>query len=65
MVHYGISEVDADEPLVVMELDINKNETCAQLEQRMHHIEWLAIVEGTKLAIGKLQKMNAKNTSLT
>ncbi|KAL9013809.1 MAG: hypothetical protein Q9173_001522 [Seirophora scorigena] len=51
MVHYVISEVDAGKPLVIKELDIARDETCAQLEQRMHSLEWLALVEGVQLAI--------------
>ncbi|KAL8650794.1 MAG: hypothetical protein Q9210_003620 [Variospora velana] len=51
MVHCVISDVDAGKPLVIKELDIAKDETCAQLEQRIHSLEWLAIVEGVQLAI--------------
>ncbi|KAL9020240.1 MAG: hypothetical protein Q9185_002523 [Variospora sp. 1 TL-2023] len=51
MVHYVISEVDAGKPLVIRELDLAKDETCAQLEDRMHNLEWRAIVEGVQLAI--------------
>lgn len=54
-VHYVIAEVDAGEPLVIKELDIDKEESCVQLEERMHRLEWLAIVEGTQLAIEKLR----------
>ncbi|KAI4196025.1 MAG: hypothetical protein LQ346_003322 [Caloplaca aetnensis] len=55
MVHYVIAEVDAGEPIVIKELIIDKDETCAQLEERMHRLEWLAIVEGTLLAIKTLR----------
>ncbi|KAL8904696.1 MAG: hypothetical protein Q9207_003089 [Kuettlingeria erythrocarpa] len=55
MVHYVTAEVDAGEPIVIKELDIGKDETCAQLEERMHRLEWLAIVEGTLLAVKTLR----------
>ncbi|KAI4244469.1 MAG: hypothetical protein L6R40_002936 [Gallowayella cf. fulva] len=54
MVHYVISEVDAGKPLVVKELDIQEGETLAQLEERIHTLEWIAIVEGVQLAIKNL-----------
>ncbi|KAL8893440.1 MAG: hypothetical protein Q9192_005257 [Flavoplaca navasiana] len=53
-VHYMIPEVDAGEPLVVKELNIQPGETLEHLEQRMHTQEWLAIVEGVQLAIRNL-----------
>ncbi|KAL8731767.1 MAG: hypothetical protein Q9166_003214 [cf. Caloplaca sp. 2 TL-2023] len=54
-VHYVIAEVDAGEPLVIRELDIMPGETLAQLEDRMHSLEWLTIVQGIQLAIANLQ----------
>ncbi|KAL8928270.1 MAG: hypothetical protein Q9208_001980 [Pyrenodesmia sp. 3 TL-2023] len=55
MVHYVVAEVDAGEPLVIKELDIDKEESLAQLEERMHRLEWVAIVEGTRLAVERLR----------
>lgn len=65
MVHYVIREIDAGKPLVTKELDIDKDETCAQLEERMHSLEWLAIVEGIQRAIKDLQNATLKSTSPT
>lgn len=49
-----IAEVDAGKPLVVKDLTIQPGETLEQLEQRMHNLEWLAIVEAVQLAIKNL-----------
>ncbi|KAL8857081.1 MAG: hypothetical protein Q9178_006373 [Gyalolechia marmorata] len=62
VVHYMIAEVDAGEPLVIKELNLQPGESLEQLEQRMHSLEWLAIVEGVQLAIKSLP---AGSTSLT
>ncbi|KAI4187279.1 MAG: hypothetical protein L6R41_002915 [Letrouitia leprolyta] len=59
MVHYVIAEIDAGEPLVIKELPIDSGESLAQLEDRMHHLEWQAIVEGVQLAIQNLQKADS------
>ncbi|KAL8773083.1 MAG: hypothetical protein Q9194_004428 [Teloschistes cf. exilis] len=63
MIHYVISEVDAGKPLVIKELDIIKGETCAQLEQRMHSLEWVVIVQGVQLALSNLPSV--KNPEIT
>ncbi|KAL8873910.1 MAG: hypothetical protein Q9174_000686 [Haloplaca sp. 1 TL-2023] len=55
MIHYVVAEVDAGRPLVIEEADILQGETCAQLEERMHKVEWRAIVQGVQLAIKNLQ----------
>ena len=55
MIHYVVAEVDAGRPLVVEEVDILQGETCAQLEERMHKVEWRAIVQGVQLAIKNMQ----------
>ncbi len=60
-----IAEVDAGEPVVIKELAIDEDETCAQLEERMHKLEWLAIVEGTLLAVKALRYGPSKKALLT
>ncbi|KAL8737650.1 MAG: hypothetical protein Q9181_001464 [Wetmoreana brouardii] len=59
MIHYVISEVDAGEPLVIKELVILEGETLAQLEERMHNLEWVAIVQGIQLAIERIRNANS------
>lgn len=55
MIHYVIPEVDMGEPLLVKEIPLVENETLNELEQRIHTVEWKAIVEGTQIAINKLK----------
>ena len=50
-----ISEVDAGEPILQREVEMREGETLAELEQRIHIVEWKAIVEGTNIAIGHIK----------
>ncbi|KAL1736517.1 formyl transferase [Schizophyllum commune] len=52
MVHRVIREVDRGEPLVVKEVPIEKGEPLEAFEERLHKVEWQAIVEGTAKALG-------------
>lgn len=54
MIHKVITEVDEGEPLIVKELEIKKDETVEQYEERVHAIEHVAIVEGTVKALAEL-----------
>ncbi|KAL8997160.1 MAG: hypothetical protein Q9169_003487 [Polycauliona sp. 2 TL-2023] len=63
-VHYMIAEVDAGEPLVVKDLIIQPEETLEQLEQRMHALEWLAIVEGVQVVIKTLSSVTTDIAAL-
>ena len=49
-----ISEVDAGEPILQKEVEMREGESLAELEQRIHTVEWKAIVEGTNIAIGHI-----------
>lgn len=51
MIHYVIAAVDEGEPLIVKELDLKKDETVEEYENRVHALEHQAIVEGTELAL--------------
>lgn len=55
MIHYVIPEVDMGEPVLVKEISLIEGETLDELEQRIHVIEWKAIVEGTQIAINHLK----------
>ncbi|KAK9448293.1 formyl transferase [Limtongia smithiae] len=55
MIHRVIKEVDRGEPLVVKKLDLRKDETLEQYEERVHENEHIAIVEGTVLALKELE----------
>ncbi|KAF5094777.1 hypothetical protein D0Z03_001995 [Geotrichum reessii] len=54
MIHKVIIEVDEGEPLLVKELELKKDETVQDYEQRVHDIEHIAIVEGTIKALNEL-----------
>ena len=59
MIHYVITEVDMGEPILVKDIGISKHESLEDLEQRIHKIEWRAIVEGTNKAIERLRQKKA------
>lgn len=56
MIHKVISEVDMGTPILVEEIPFQKgvDEELKALEERIHKIEWRAIVAGTALAIKEL-----------
>lgn len=59
MIHYVITEVDMGEPILVKDIGIRKDESLEDLEQRIHKIEWVAIVEGTNKALERLRQKKA------
>ena len=61
MVHHVIGEVDMGRPIVTQEVDIRPGEELSQLEERIHQVEWKAIVEGVKIELKDLQ--NERKTS--
>lgn len=56
MVHRVVEEVDMGEPLVVRDVGMIYEETLSEFEQRVHEVEWVAIVEGTNKALEAIQK---------
>lgn len=62
MIHYVIHEVDMGKPLVVKRVAFEKDEKLENLEQRMHEVEHVAIVEGTRLAIEKIWEKGRDRT---
>lgn len=67
MIHYVIAEVDRGTPLLVKELDLIKGELLDAYEGRVHDVEHIAIVEGTNIAVEKLQgaeKLDAETDEL-
>lgn len=61
MVHRVIKEVDRGEPLVVREVEIKKEDTLEDLEARIHSIEHEIIVEGTRLLLEEITKLEAED----
>ena len=51
MVHKVIREVDRGEPVLVKEVEIKREDTLEDFEQRVHQTEWDAIVEATKIVL--------------
>ncbi|KAK9238307.1 formyl transferase [Lipomyces kononenkoae] len=56
MIHRVIKEVDQGQPLVVKELDLRKDETLKEYEDRVHAAEHIAIVEATILALNEVKQ---------
>ena len=51
MVHQVIREVDRGEPVLVRTVEIKKEDTLEDFEQRVHQTEWGVIVEATKIVL--------------
>lgn len=51
MVHRVIREVDRGEPVLVRTVEIKKEDTLEDFEQRLHQTEWGVIVEATKIVL--------------
>lgn len=60
MVHYVIDEVDRGEPIQVEYVDFKPDETLEELIERMHDVEHLIIVKGTRLATERLWEERRK-----
>ena len=48
MVHHVVGEVDRGAPVVIRKVQLKKEETLEQLEERIHAEEHVAIVEGAQ-----------------
>ena len=51
MVHRVIREVDRGEPVLVRTVEIRKEDTLEDFEQRLHQTEWGVIVEATQIVL--------------
>ena len=51
MVHKVIREVDRGEPVLVRTVEIKKEDTLEDFEQRVHQTEWAVIVGATKIVL--------------
>ncbi|CAK7894760.1 hypothetical protein CAAN1_10S04346 [[Candida] anglica] len=54
MIHKVIAEVDRGAPILVEEIDLKKEETLEEYEDRVHKVEHVAIVKGTNLALDEI-----------
>ncbi|CUS13144.1 unnamed protein product [Tuber aestivum] len=56
MIHYVITAVDKGTPIIVREIEMIKGESLEDLENRMHAVEHIEIVNGARMALGKREK---------
>lgn len=56
MIHRVITEVDKGQPLLVREVEIKEEDTLQDLEDRIHQVEHIAIVEGARIALEQRAK---------
>ncbi|KAH8913931.1 formyl transferase [Atractiella rhizophila] len=61
MVHYVVEEVDAGEPIVVVEVEFREEEPLEELETRMHQAEHVAIVQATRKVLEGLVQDTEKD----
>ncbi|CDZ96397.1 phosphoribosylglycinamide formyltransferase [Phaffia rhodozyma] len=57
MVHRVVEQVDQGEPLLVRQVEIFKDQSLDQLEEKMHKVEHGIIVEGVKVVLAELGKI--------
>lgn len=57
MIHNVISEVDMGSPILVREIPFIKgvDEDLAGFEQKVHEVEWGAVIDGVKIAIDEVK----------
>lgn len=60
MVHWVIAQVDRGEPLIVREVEMRSGESKADLEERIHEVEHVAIVEGTRMVLKERARRKEK-----
>lgn len=60
MIHHVIHAVDRGEPIVVREIELRTGESLEELKERIHKIEHVEIVNGTRIVLqkraGKIQE---------
>lgn len=57
MIHHVISEVDMGKPILVREIPFVKgvDEDLEAFEEKVHSVEWGAVVDGVNIAIRELR----------
>lgn len=57
MIHNVISEVDMGAPILVREIPFVKgaDEDVEAFEQKVHEVEWGAVIDGVRIAIDQVQ----------
>ncbi|KAL1976847.1 hypothetical protein VTN31DRAFT_3129 [Thermomyces dupontii] len=64
MIHHVISEVDMGQPVLVREIPFVKGEDddLMSFEQKVHQVEWGAVVEGVGIVIREILQTRAKGS---
>lgn len=61
MIHKVIAEVDMGAPILVREIPFVKgvDEDLNKLEQKIHEVEWGAVIEGIRISLDEMQTERA------
>lgn len=65
MIHKVIAEVDRGEPILVCEIDLKIGESLDDYEDRVHKVEHIAIVKGTRLTLEELKSSTKESKEST
>ncbi|KAL7274543.1 Bifunctional purine biosynthetic protein ADE5,7 [Rhizina undulata] len=60
MIHYVIVAVDRGEPIIVREVEMSEGETLESLEEKIHKVEHVEIVNGTRIALERRRERSLK-----
>lgn len=61
MVHKVVREVDRGQPILVRQVEIKKEDTLKDFEERLHKTEWAVLVEAAKMVLEEqLQKVGER-----
>lgn len=65
MIHNVISEVDMGSPILVREIPFVKgvDENLEAFENKVHEVEWGAVIEGLQIAIKEVQEEKQRGGS--
>lgn len=55
MIHHVIGAVDEGKPIVVKEVECRPGESESELSERIHQVEWKAVVEGVAIVLKELE----------
>jgi phosphoribosylglycinamide formyltransferase len=58
MIHYVIVAVDRGTPIIVREIEMQRGESLPGLEERIHAVEHVEIVNGTRIALERRAERN-------
>lgn len=62
MIHEVVKEVDRGQPLLVREVPFHEGDSLEDIEERIHQVEHVIIVEATQQELQKLKQKKASQT---